>query len=273
MEELYYEGRREELLDQRPARAELPVEDLIQNWRALKTLKISSHCHPDYVRLILGKCVGLRDLEIGRAVDMSDWDFSQIFSKGDSSSTMMMVGDDDYDNDDNDDIDDYDDDVYDDDDDDVDDDVDDDDDDDGDYDNAGTNFSKDQFSSLQSFYMKESENPRLTIATVEIILDSCPNLRSLTDIRWAQLNEKFSYFFFSKYFQELVRCVSERGEGAAPEIKVQQLGPSSRGGSPGSLRGRPAQGWAKGEVRQTERAVRRHGHDSLISIPFFFVYQ
>ena len=90
MEELYYEGRREEL-EHRPARAELPVEDLIQNWRALETLKISSHCHPDYVRLILGKCKRLRDLEIGRAVDMSDWDFSQIFSKGDSSSMMMMM--------------------------------------------------------------------------------------------------------------------------------------------------------------------------------------
>ena len=52
VDELYYEGNQEmqQDLQLRPSRAELPVENLIQNFTRLETLKISSHCHPDYVR-------------------------------------------------------------------------------------------------------------------------------------------------------------------------------------------------------------------------------
>ena len=73
-------------------------------------------------RIIVVKCGTLKHLEIGRAVSMSDWDFSQIFCHN-------------------------------------------------------------QLVELESFHMKESENSGLTIATVENILDFCPNLRALTDIR------------------------------------------------------------------------------------------
>ena len=132
VEEIYNEGRPEEVRDLRPTRAELPVENLIQNWNVLETLKISSHCHPDYVRLVLAKCLNLKHLEIGRAVSMSDWDFSQIFSGHPSQSVSN---------------------------------------------------SPNQLVSLESFYMKESEDMSLTIATVENILDSCPHLKRLTDIR------------------------------------------------------------------------------------------
>ena len=68
------------------------------------------------------RCLALKHLEIGRAVSLSDCDFSQILSQN-------------------------------------------------------------RLSRLESFHLKECESPGLTIATVENLLDSCPVLRTLTDIR------------------------------------------------------------------------------------------
>ena len=108
-------------------------------------------------RLILVRCFALKHLEIGRAVSMSDCDFSQILCRN-------------------------------------------------------------PLSRLESFHLKECESPGLTIATVENLLDSCPALRTLTDIRsWcgvyrreveelvARLRENNS----SLYFGEDIDDVSE----------------------------------------------------------------
>ena len=66
--------------------------------------------------------------------------------------------------------------------------------------------------------MKESENQSLTIATVESILESCPNLRILTDIRsWCgvyrreveELIERFQSNNCDLYFGEDIDNLSE----------------------------------------------------------------
>ena len=101
--------------------------------------------------------MSLRHLEIGRAVSMSDCDFSQILSQN-------------------------------------------------------------PLSLLESFHLKESETAGLTIATVENLLDSCPDLRTLTDIRsWSgvyrreveQLVVRLRDNNSSLYFGEDIEDVSE----------------------------------------------------------------
>ena len=101
--------------------------------------------------------MSLRHLEIGRAVSMSDCDFSQILSQN-------------------------------------------------------------PLALLESFHLKESETAGLTIATVENLLDSCPDLRTLTDIRsWSgvyrreveQLVVRLRDNNSSLYFGEDIEDVSE----------------------------------------------------------------
>ena len=108
-------------------------------------------------RIILVRCLSLRHLEIGRAVSMSDCDFSQILSQN-------------------------------------------------------------PLALLESFHLKESETAGLTMATVENLLDSCPDLRTLTDIRsWSgvyrreveQLVVRLRDNNSSLYFGEDIEDVSE----------------------------------------------------------------
>ena len=103
------------------------------------------------------RCLALKHLEIGRAVSMSDWDFSQILSQN-------------------------------------------------------------PLSLLESFHLKECENPGLTVATVENLLDSCPDLTTLTDIRsWCgvyrreveELAGRLQDNNSSLYFGEDIEDVSE----------------------------------------------------------------
>ena len=103
------------------------------------------------------RCLALKHLEIGRAVSMSDWDFSQILSQN-------------------------------------------------------------PLSLLESFHLKECENPSLTVATVENLLDSCPDLTTLTDIRsWCgvyrreveELAGRLQDNNSSLYFGEDIEDVSE----------------------------------------------------------------
>ena len=37
---------------------------------------------------------------------------------------------------------------------------------------------------LKSFSLRESENKELTITSVQLLLDSCPNLKSITEMRY-----------------------------------------------------------------------------------------
>ena len=104
------------------------------------------------------RCFALKHLEIGRAVSLSDCDFSQILSRN-------------------------------------------------------------QLAGLESFHLKECESPGLTIATVENLLDSCPALRALTDIRsWCgvyrreveDLVARLQDNNYSLYFGEDIEDVSEQ---------------------------------------------------------------
>ena len=74
-------------------------------------------------------------------------------------------------------------------------------------------------SRLESFHLKECESPGLTIATVENLLDSCPALRTLTDIRsWCgvyrreveDLVARLQDNNYSLYFGEDIEDVSEQ---------------------------------------------------------------
>ena len=79
-------------------------------------------------------------------------------------------------------------------------------------------LSQNPLSLLESFHLKESETAGLTIATVENLLDSCPDLRTLTDIRsWSgvyrreveQLVVRLRDNNSSLYFGEDIEDVSE----------------------------------------------------------------
>ena len=79
-------------------------------------------------------------------------------------------------------------------------------------------LSQNPLSLLESFHLKECENPGLTIATVENLLDCCPDLRTLTDIRsWCgvyrreveELVARLQDDNSSLYFGEDIEDVSE----------------------------------------------------------------
>ena len=79
-------------------------------------------------------------------------------------------------------------------------------------------LSQNPLALLESFHLKESETAGLTIATVENLLDSCPDLITLTDIRsWSgvyrreveQLVVRLRDNNSSLYFGEDIEDVSE----------------------------------------------------------------